>query len=242
MIKGFIDLNRGLSRRFSNRFKNIVKSENYKEKLLSEIARFADKKPLTRILEAGGIDRPLLSKSEKVKYDGVDIESKPNCLQIYDDFYIQSIEEPLKEKYDVICSFTLLEHVRDNKRALYEMFVGLNSGGLMIHYVPSKYHPYSLVARMLGSEKSARLLHSVHPQTIGICGYPSYFHKCSVNEISKLCGEIGFKDIVTVPYYRANSYFEIFFPAYLLVTLWENLCRKLRWSLFCSGFILIATK
>lgn len=242
MIKGFINLNRTLSRKFSERYKDFVGSDNYKIIMLCEINNFLHYKNYSFVLEAGGIDRPLLNKSEKIKYDGLDIEYKEKCLEIYDDYYVQSIEESLQNKYDLICSFAVLEHVRDNNKSFQVMFNALNNDGMMIHYLPNKYHPYSIISRVLGSKLAIKLLKITHPQTIGISGYPSFYNQCSVNDMQRLCYKIGFKDIQIIPYYRANFYFEICFPFFFLVTVWENICKKFNWSTFCSGFIIIAKK
>ena len=66
----------------------------------------------------------------------------------------------------------------------------------------------------------------MHPKSEGISGYPAFFNRCSIREMSRLCRKTDFKEIQTIPYYRANYYFEVFYPAFLLVTLWENFCKK----------------
>ena len=66
------------------------------------------------MLEIGGIDRPLLERSSRFRYDGLDIEYREQCEDIYDNFYVQSTEKSIENKYDLIISMTLLEHVRDN--------------------------------------------------------------------------------------------------------------------------------
>jgi len=242
LIKGLIDLNRKLSRIFSERYIEFVRSGDYKQTLLYEINTFLKFRNYSFVLEVGGIDRPLLCRSEEIKYDGLDIENKEKCLEIYDNYYVQSIEEPLQNKYDLICSFALLEHVRDNNKSFQVMLDALINDGMMIHYLPSKYHPYSIILRVLGSKLAIKLLEITHPQIIGISGYPSFFNQCSVNDMQRLCNKIGFKAIKIIPYYRANFYFEIFFPFFFLITLWENICKKFNWYTFCSGFIIIAKK
>lgn len=242
MLSRFITFNRTLSKSFSKNHSAFFKSDNYKDKMLEIIRSFIDTHASARILEAGGVDRPLLEKSSKIRYEGLDIEFRPACSKIYDAFFVQSIEEPLAGPYDLVCSYTLLEHVKNNDRAVQNMFSALKPGGLIVHYLPSKYHPYALVARVLGPALSARLLRTTHPENNGIAGYPSYFHKCTPSELTGLCRGIGFQKVEVIAFYRANAYFEVFFPLYLLVTLWENICRRFRWTLLCSGFILIAAK
>ncbi len=43
-------------------------------------------------------------------------------------------------------------------------------------------------------------------------------------------------------YYRANDYFAFFFPAFVAITAFENLCRRFDWSYFASGFVISGRK
>ena len=67
------------------------------------------------ILEAGGIDRPMLGKSERYTYAGLDIDEKANCHEVYDELLVQSIESSVPGDYDLVISKILLEHVADNR-------------------------------------------------------------------------------------------------------------------------------
>jgi hypothetical protein len=52
----------------------------------------------------------------------------------------------------------------------------------------------------------------------------------------------GFREIRIIPFFRANDYFRFLVPAYVLVTLLENMCRRLKCEQLCSGFIVTARK
>ena len=58
----------------------------------------------------------------------------------------------------------------------------------------------------------------------------------------KLFTENGLVAIETVAYYRANDYFAFFLPAYILISLFENLCRVFDLELLASGFVISARK
>ena len=242
LVKYFLDINRSFSRWLLAQFPSLATGGNYKGELLGILETFISEKANCRVLEAGGIDRSLLKKSSYIEYDGLDIEERDRCKDIYNNFYVQSIEEKLPQEYDLICSFTLLEHVPDNRKALKAMYDSLSAGGVMAHYVPGGLHPYSIIIRLLGPKLSMRLLNKFHPEVIGLSGYAAYFDKCTVKQMTLLCRELGFNDIRVSCYYRANYYFEVFFPAFFLVTLWENICRCFGWESFCSGFVIRASK
>ena len=242
LVKGFVNVNRWLSQYVLRRFHRLASGGDYKGAVLKELKDFIGTRKHCHVLEAGGIDRPLLKKSPVITYTGLDIEYREQCREIYDNFIIQSIEDRLPGKYDVICSFTLLEHVRDNTRTIRTIHDALEREGMMIHYVPGGLHPYSLLIRLLGPRLSVALLTKFHPDVIGQSGYPAYFDHCTVGAMDRLCRRAGFTDVAFSCYYRANFYFEVFFPAFMTVTLWEDFCRLLNLKTFCSGFVITAKK
>ena len=193
------------------------------------------------ILEAGGIDRPLWHKDADIIYDGLDIEYSDKCDSIYDNFFVQSIEDTINGKYDLIISRTLLEHVPDNRKSFNSIYISLNEDGKTIHYMPNKFHLYSIILRLVGDEGQRFLIKKFRPWAENT-GYPTYFSYCSPRQMEKLLTEIGYKSIKIKCFYHANDYFSFCFPLFILVTLWENFCKKFNLETFCAGFILEADK
>ena len=216
--------------------------QDYKKALLTEINNYLDAHEYTTVLEAGGIDRPLLAKSSIIRYDGLDIDCKANCREIYDEFIVQSIESYLFKKYDLVISITLLEHVKDNYLSINTIYDGLQDGGASMHYVPSKYHPYSLIIRLVGPSIQKALIHYLRPEAKDVAGYPAHFHLCSPQQMKKAFEEKGFRNVRIQPFFRAADYFNFFIPLYLLVVLWESICKRMGLMQFCSGFIITAVK
>jgi SAM-dependent methyltransferase len=215
---------------------------SYKQELLRRIEAEIEEQVVEAVLEVGGIDRPLLKCGADFDYDGLDIEHREGCDEVYDRFFVQSIERPLPRSYDVIVSITLLEHVRDNSAAFDSIFRSLAFGGSTHHYVPSKYHPYALCLRTVGPKLQKRLISILRPGLVGETGYPAFFDHCSPRAMRRLLEDIGFVDIDVRAYYRANDYFAFFLPAYVLVTTFENLCRRWGWTTFASGFVVSARR
>ena len=155
---------------------------------------------------------------------------------------MQSIEEPIPRAYDLIVSIGVLEHVSDNTLSLAQMHQALRTGGCIVHYAPCKYHPYSLLLRLVGPRIQKRLIRILRPWAAQVTGYPAFFDKCSPREMKRISGALGFREIRVVPFFRANDYFRFFAPAYILVTLLEEISKKLKWEQLCSGFIITARK
>ena len=71
MIKNFIKLNRSYCRHLEKNFPNFFgNTENYNNDLKQMIVGYIKKNSPKNILEAGGIDRPILQKSNDYFYFG----------------------------------------------------------------------------------------------------------------------------------------------------------------------------
>ncbi|MER9228547.1 class I SAM-dependent methyltransferase [Mesorhizobium sp. M0664] len=242
VLKKFIGWNRDAAAWLESRFPRIFGAPSYKAELEHRIADdIAHLKP-SAVLEVGGIDRPLLRRGLGFSYIGLDIEEKPDCYSVYDRFLVQSIEQPVDVEADMLVSITLMEHVPDNRAAARSMFFVLRPGGVMHHYIPSKWHPYSIALRIVGPAVQKWLIPHLRPSAVGVTGYPAFFDHCSPSDMTGLFRNQGFEQVDVISFYRASDYFAFFLPAYLCVALFENLCAALNWSIFCSGFVISATK
>jgi hypothetical protein len=243
MIRKFAGWNRRISYRIRDRFPEYFHYGSWVEDLTKQIARDIEVRQPARVLECGGVDRPMLKIGQGYLFDGMDIESCEDCLNIYDNFIVQSVEEPVVgEAYDMVISTTLLEHVQDNRASISSIFGALRSGGTTHHYLPSKWHPYSILLRIVGPDLQKKLIHMLRPAAAEITGYPAFFNHCSPKAMCTLFKEAGFEDIKLNVYYRANDYFAFFLPAYILVTVYERLCKMLRLKTLSSGFIISARR
>jgi SAM-dependent methyltransferase len=242
MLRQLVKWNRNTARWLENRFPKFFSGPSYKNELDQRIALQIEAAQPSVILEVGGIDRPLLSRGNGYRYIGLDIEEQPNCYQIYDQFIVRSIEEPLELKVDMVVSITLLEHVPNNTAAIRTMYTVLNPGGAMIHYLPSKWHPYSVALRLVGPKLQKRLIAILRPDAISVTGYPAFFDQYSPAEFEALLVRQGFVSIDIKPFYRASDYFAFFLPAYLVVALFENFSSFFSLRFFASGFVVSARK
>jgi SAM-dependent methyltransferase len=242
MLKRVVALNRKAATWLECHFPGIFGAPCYraelKRRIMSDIAALV---PRT-ILEVGGIDRPLLNNHSSFEYIGLDIEERPDCNNVYNRFIVQSIEHPVDVTADLLISITLMEHVPDNLAAVKSMFDALRPGGATHHYIPSKWHPYSVALRAVGPTLQKQLIPLLRPAAVGVTGYPAFFDYCSPTAMQKLFEEQGFVSVDVISFYRASDYFAFLLPAYIVVALFENLCLVMGWSLFASGFVISARK
>jgi len=243
LIKSFIKLNRFYCRQLEKNFPNFFGDpDNYNEDIKKLIDSYIKDNLPRSILEAGGVNRPILKKSNDYIYFGLDIDDQPSYHNIYDTFLFQSIEKPLDQKFDLIISKTLLEHVPDNTKSLKVIYDALQNNGMMMHYIPCKYHFYSMILRMIGPKLQKFLIHYLRPETESVTGYPVFFNKCSSHSMENLCNNIGFRKVEIKTYYRATDYFSFFVPVFMIIAIFENLFKFFDLKVFASGIILVAKK
>jgi len=244
LLRRIVRSNRAASVWIAQRFPRIFANPqpSYHATLLDRVAGHMNNDKPGTVLEAGGVDRPVLDRSPDYEFIGLDIDERPDCARLYDRFIVQSIEAPLPQKVDMIISFTLLEHVPDNKASVRVMFDGLTTGGTTHHYVPSGLHPYSLALRAVGPRLQRRLIPILRPGTEEVTGYPAFFDRCTPNAMTRAFHEAGFTEIDVRPFFRANDYFAFFTPLFVFVTLFENACSWLDLQALASGFVISARK
>jgi hypothetical protein len=141
-----------------------------------------------------------------------------------------------------VISTTLLEHVQNNDAAFKVMYNALAPGGVMHHYVPSKWHAYSICLRIVGPKIQKKLIPILRSHAADVTGYEAFFHRCSIGEMKKLAKQSGFENINVMAFYRATDYFAFFLPAFLGVALLENICESIGIETCASGFVISCSK
>lgn len=238
LIRKFVDVNRKLSNKLVAFYPRVFGGSSYFYTFEKLINSFSESPTIKEIMEIGGGDRPLNIR----KVNGLDIAKIDNPSNLYKCYYCQSVEDTIPGKYDLIYSMTLLEHVPNNIKSVVNIYDALNTGGKTVHYIPSKFHPYSLLLRLIGPKLQFLLIRLLRPDAIGVSGYPAFFNYCSPIQMEELFKSTGFKNVEIWPYYRANDYFAFFIPAFILVSIYENVCKFFKFKSAASGFIVVAEK
>lgn len=242
MIRRFISFNKKISRSIKARCPKLFVGDNSHEELGQRIWADIAALPAKSVLECGGIDRPLLRKQDVSEYIGLDIESRPACYEVYHKFIVQSVEQPIDVRVDMVISTTLMEHVPDTSAAFKAVHGALRPGGTTHHYIPCKWHPYSIALRLVGWRMQRYLINLLRPEAAGVSGYRTFFDNCSPGGLRRAMLQAGFADINIKPYYRAADYFEMLVPVYVLVGLFETMCEKFNFSFFAAGVVLSGRK
>tara|TARA_B100001778_G_scaffold132237_1_gene108876 strand:- start:368 stop:1111 length:744 start_codon:yes stop_codon:yes gene_type:complete len=240
-LPNFVKLNRYLINIINKKLDFIITRENCKIGFIDVLNNLIKTNRPKSIIEVGGADRPIFEKNINYNYIGIDVDEVHKDHISYDQIFIQSIEDRINLKGDMIISKCLLEHVKNNKKSIQNIYNMLSPYGISAHYVPSKYHPYSIILRLINHKIQNILIRHLRPHAEGT-GYQTFFNYCSPNEMKSLFKSVGFSQIEIIPYYKATDYFSFFLPLYYLILIYEEMIKFLKLRNLGCGFIIIGRK
>lgn len=246
MLKRLIKINRDISGDFIQKYPNFSHGRRTVaadfERVLEQLMEKRGSGPFT-VLEIGGIDRPRLKKDPRYCYVGLDVDVKENCYQIYDEFYVQSVEEPIPVRADLIISKSVLEHVPNVGLSFQRMYDCLNEGGEMLHLLPGGYHPYSLATKFVGHTWQKKLIGLLlTPDAAQRLGYKTYYHLCSYRQMKRLTRSLNPESTSITSYWDAVGYFKFLFPLFLTIATFNRICEWLRLEQLASYMIVYFKK
>ncbi len=202
----------------------------------------AAKRGPTRLLEVGGTRRPFLPRDDAYEYHGLDIDNAPGTQEQYDEFKVQSVTDPIDEKYQIVFSKYLLEHVPDNASSIKELANCLVGGGEMIHLIPCGYHPYSVLTWIVGNRIQRLLIQKLRPESVGITGYPAFYDCCTPQGMRHQMETNGMEVTSLHVYWGASEYFTFFVPFFLGIKAINWVMRRLRMAPLASAIVIRARK
>ena len=247
LLRKFVALNRNLSRglylmaaRVTSRRPGVVDFErNVVPGLLF---------PDARVLDVGGGKCPIIDAETKRALNlyvvGLDISADELArapANAYDKVIVGDVTTaPINERFDVILSRTLLEHVPDTSRAIANLASALDDGGTMAHYVPCRRALFAALSRCMGPETSRSVLFRIYPEKRSVGGFPAYYDCCIPSEMARLCRACGLQ--VETRAYFESEYFNFFAPLYAAELLRQLTMMWLKADDFAETFVVIARK
>lgn len=173
------------------------------------------------LLEIGAGRRPLMTAAEikefKINYTANDYaESELNLIQfpVNQAVFDACGDLPVNyfNKFDVICSKMVQEHVKSGKIFYSNIFNLLRCGGIAINFHPTLFCPPFLINRMLPTQISDTILSSLSSDRneSNIPKFPAAYEFCySLPRIETLIKEVGFSSVAIIPFYH-HEYFKAF--------------------------------
>jgi SAM-dependent methyltransferase len=188
----------------------------YRDRLRDLIAQ----RPGARILELGAGRDPSFSLADLpdtvASYTINDID--PAELALVPDGYqtacfdvIGDVSE-FANRYDLIFSRTLIEHVRDGRAMHRNVLSLLRPGGAAFHFAPTLYAPPFILNRLLPEKLSRSVLLSLFPERRNDDPkFPAHYSWCfgSRPKMERMLKTVGFRD-VSIQTFWGYDYFRAF--------------------------------
>ena len=143
---------------------------------------------------------------------------------------------------DLVVSRAVLEHVADVPAAARNIGRVVKPGGRTMHFLPGRYAPFAVAARVLPFGPLLRLLHAVLPWSRGQVEFDVHYDHCFPEALEQAFHEAGFSRVETDVCWASPGYFEWFVPAFLAHAVYEKALRTLGARRMASYVIVRATK
>lgn len=205
--------------------------------------------PGQRILDVGGGKNPGIAPEVKhslsLTVDGLDVSedelrrAPPNA---YDKTFVSDVASAhLTEKYDLIFSCAVLEHVQGVKSAMATLASALKPGGTMAHFVPNAFAPFAVANKVLGVDRARRVLFSAFPAARHLQGFAAYYEDCWPSRFREICHENGLEVVSLVPHF-CSGYAHFFWPLHGVDVTRQLLLMGAHATDLCEAFTIVARR
>jgi SAM-dependent methyltransferase len=232
MLRRFLDANRRLSRRLERYLPQA--REDFFGTYETIVARVMNGRSGQVVVDVGGGKECPFAKYRRqelgTRIIAVDIsEEEIRENRDVDEARVGNIMEDLpfaNGEVDMIVSRSVLEHLTSLDAFIATSARVLKSGGAFIHLFPSRFAPFAVINRALPNWMSKKLLRFLHPQSVGINGFPAFYDRCYDAALRHSLDANGFDvEECRISYYQ-SPYFNFFFPAYAVSAAYEVLVRS----------------
>lgn len=189
--------------------------EHYAETVRNLIEYFSSRS----VMEIGGGRFPLFTRED---VDGLGIEFAVNDIsqaeldlapdwlhKVCFDIAGSAIPESEGDRYDVVVSKMVMEHVKDGRQAYRNVHRLLKPGGTFFHFFPVLYSPPFVANRLLPEAVSKKVLEIAFPRRNDdeFPKFPARYSCCTISRRTEaLLFDIGFREVELVPIY-GHHYF-----------------------------------
>jgi ubiquinone/menaquinone biosynthesis C-methylase UbiE len=143
---------------------------------------------------------------------------------------------------DIATARSVVEHVENVDLLLAECARVVKPGGSVILSFPSKNAPFSWINRALPHRLSQQILYTISPESKGVLGFKTYYHRCTADQMEQALKTAGFSiESTTVSYFQSN-YFSFFLPFYLASAAFELVVWKLNLRNHAATVMIVARK
>lgn len=204
--------------------------------------------PGVRILDIGSGKRPTLPPEERPsdgRYTGMDISAKELDAApggAYDETIVGDISSrrpELENRFELILSWQVLEHVPSMADALENMRAYLEPGGRMVSQVSGSLAVYSLLARIMPHAVSSRLMARLLGADPGD-KFPTRYDRCRASKLEPLLER--WSEHGLTPLYKAGAYFRFSRPLERIYIRYEDWTERREHRDLATHYVIWAVK
>lgn len=251
MFQKFIRLNQAWSKSFDKYF--VPKSwtidglKDYVNNVVPPLIKDSSK-----ICDIGGGKRPFVGTEVPKKNSyyilGIDIDKDELDLappDIYDktvvaDIGATKLDIEVGKSTLVICE-AVLEHVKNNKRALNNISKLTQKNGQIALFIPSRNALFAVINRYMPEKTKKTILYNIFPETKHAQGFPAYYDMCTPSQIKSLFIKNGIKTTEVKCYFH-SSYFSFFLPLHIFWRLYQLCCYLIIGNDAAESFSIVGIK
>src|SRR5262249_48012361 len=108
---------------------------------------------------------------------------------------------------DMVVSRSVLEHLEDLDAFVAGAARVLRSGGHFVHLFPSRFAPFAIINRALPNWMGRRVMHLLHPRSVGINGFPAFYDRCYDSAVRSVLAARGMEIVdLKLSFYQSRYY------------------------------------
>lgn len=202
-----------------------------------------------RVADIGGGKSPMFSASEvaakRLEVLGVDIDPEELAAAPVG-AYAKTLCADItavrgNADNDVVIVQSLLEHVRDGRKAAEGIASFCAPGGRVYTFCPNRRAWFAIINRVLPERIKKAVLYAVFPDTREKQGFAAYYDQCTPAEMKQALEMAGLRVERITPYF-ISTYFRFFVPFHVFWRVVNFPLMKLWPGVFCETFSVVASK
>jgi SAM-dependent methyltransferase len=204
--------------------------------------------PSARVLDVGSGRRPTIAPEERpagCEYVGMDIspdELEAAASGSYGEVVVADITTrvpDLEDRFDLVISWQVLEHVESLPDAFANFHAYLRPGGRTVNLLSGRYAIFAILARIVpygvAVQAMDRLL-GIRPES----RFPTRYDKCYYSALSRLLDDWSAWDII--PRYKGGTYFRFSRPLERAYLAYENMISRTDCRNLATHYVLSAMR
>ena len=215
---------------------------------LFEEAVQANLRPGLDILDVGSGRRPALDPDTRPpgsRYAGLDICASELELAprgSYSDHVVADVTQPvaaLREQFDLIVSWQVLEHVRDTDRALRNLHDYLRPGGRLVAILSGRFSIFGMLNSVVPAGAGVWLMERLlrrPPDSV----FPAHYDRCHASALARALRDWSAADVR--PIYQGGSYFNFCLPLRSAYFGYENWAERSGRANLATHYLIVSER